>query len=131
MYRDEGFCNTMCMMVLDRNFYKGKTPEEVMWKGGVLEFTEADIQLAKDRVDKCVIGLQSDWESTKLLLNKFFPWLTFRDDVMANTGMGRGAERADQLRSDIRDEIISCNYCDNELFEHGKKRFKELIEIAK
>ena len=114
----------------NRSYFKGKSPEEVTWTGGTVEFTREDVALAKSRVDKCVIGLQSDWEDTKILLKRFYPWLKFVDDVKANTGMGSKVEKGEDLRRELWDELNRCNSCDNEVFIHGQRRFLELLQTT-
>ncbi|GMH97826.1 hypothetical protein TrST_g7074 [Triparma strigata] len=126
MYRDEGFSNTLCKMLLGQNHFKGKTPSELNWED--IERADKammeDVERAIENLDQCVVGLQNDWETTKSMIWHFFPWLEFNDSAKMNTGRGGGAETRDELRSELERVILNYNQCDMKVWEHAQKRFE-------
>lgn len=133
MYRDEGFSNSLCKMLLGQNHFKGKTPAELNWedieKGESTVKEEGGIGRAIERLDQCVVGLQSEWEVTKIMIWRFFPWLEFEDSAKMNTGRGGAAETRDELRSELMKVILDYNECDMKVWEHAQERFALQREV--
>ncbi|GMI18011.1 hypothetical protein TrLO_g14545 [Triparma laevis f. longispina] len=133
MYRDEGFSNSLCKMLLGQNHFKGKTPAELNWedieKGESAVKEEGGIGRAIERLDQCVVGLQSEWEVTKTMIWRFFPWLEFEDSAKMNTGRGGAAETRDELRSELMKVILDYNECDMKVWEHAQERFALQREV--
>ncbi|GMI21106.1 hypothetical protein TeGR_g3842 [Tetraparma gracilis] len=124
MYRDEGLCDTLCSTLLGRSLHRGVKPEDLqVEKIEMLKREGMDERKAMGHLDKCLVGLQDDWEGTKDMIWHWFPWLTFEDDVKVNTGMGKAAEKRQELRHEIRERLEGCNQCDMAVYEHAKERF--------
>ncbi|GMI39597.1 hypothetical protein TrCOL_g5034 [Triparma columacea] len=126
MYRDEGFKDSMCKMLLGESHFRGKRPEEVDWERvGRMRLDGGE---AMKRMGKCVVGMQGEWEDTKRVIWRWFPWLKFEDKVRANTGRGSGAERKADVREELVEELMEVNRCDMEVWEFSQTRFKEQVE---
>ncbi|GMI10521.1 hypothetical protein TrRE_jg12467 [Triparma retinervis] len=156
MWRDEGFGDTVCKMLLGESHFRGKKPSEVDW--GRVEGMKREAQLrggldgkeAVRRMGRCVVGMQGEWEDTKRVIWRWFPWLKsqqFQDDVVrANSGLGsmegsrverrksegdggdKGNRKYSVLREDLQEELLKVNRCDMEVWEFSKRRFKEQLD---
>lgn len=133
-YRDEGLCDTMCKMLLSKSYHRGKFPEEVNFlKSQIGEEFSAPLNMTQaiENLDKCVVGIQNDWQLSKEVIWHWFPWLKFVDDAMVNTGMGDRAEKRGQLRPELREELEKCNQCDMAVWEHSLKKFKAEEKVVR
>jgi hypothetical protein len=65
-----------CKLFCDAHTHHGLDPH-----GPAPPAIAVNLTLAKDRLRQCVVGLQEDWETTKLVMAHFMPWLRFEDQV--------------------------------------------------
>ena len=127
MYRDEGFCDTNCKMLLDLNLYKGKTPAQVdddrsqnpLAFAKLMEPLDAD--LAVKRLNQCVVGLQDDWPGVLKAVDHWFPWLHL-DQQDKKLNVGHKFETRATLHPHLRSLIEQCNSCDLIVYDAALKR---------
>ena len=119
-----GFGNTLCKMLLGENHFKGKQPGELNWDDIDGMFLDADKAISN--LGQCVIGLQNEWETSKGMIEHFFPWLSFEDVQKMNVG-GKGKEGRQDIGEEKRRIIEKYNKCDVKVWEWAVERFEEQI----
>ncbi|GAQ82854.1 hypothetical protein KFL_001260240 [Klebsormidium nitens] len=87
-----------------------------------------DLELAKRRLSRCVVGLLSDMPATDKALAHWFPWVPNLAGAALNVNVQR--PRKESLQPDVRDLILEYMSLDVKLYEYGLRQFgkqKELI----
>jgi hypothetical protein len=121
---DEGMEDAACRAIINKKFTTGKTPFTISIPPPL---EQSDIDLALKNSEKCVVGLQEDWQGTLRILQHWFPWV--RQTSKEKRMQLIREESSSTLRHDLRALIEEYNRCDLALYEKMKQRFDLQIEL--
>ncbi|CAM9161411.1 unnamed protein product [Phaeothamnion confervicola] len=91
-----------------------------------------DIDKARRRLGRCVVGSLEHWADTKAVLLHWFPWLLISDDgIHHKSWWAEGVrETRAELRLELVEVILQHNRCDVELHSFAMDRFRAQLRVV-
>ena len=89
--------------------------------------------LALNNIEKCIVGLQEQWNETIEVLNYWFPWLNrdSKQSKIKEMSFNGKKETIDTLRDDFRYFLEEQNLCDIKLYNQMKILFQQQMNVIK
>jgi hypothetical protein len=138
MIVDEGMSNVYCRSLLNRKSTSGK-PIYFDERDSDHEISdpiheENDLNVVVQRMQQCVVGMQSKWEDTLRVISHWFPWIQVQPDIdltniRFHSTRNKNAKIVKQLRPELRKVIEDYNQCDSMVFAAAKKRFQTQMTV--
>lgn len=130
---DEGMMDAACRTMTNKRLSSGRIVgvDDMSLPDSL---TQSDQEFALHNIEKCIIGIVEDWNTTLLIIHHFFPWIEFSHDrERRKMSLVEGKESIFSIRPDLAKVIVENNPCDMmlhqrmvEIFEREKK-FLQLV----
>merc|ERR1711976_497046 len=125
VFRDEGPLDSLCKMFSGTQSFMGLRIDATYT---AFEGNNCNLDIAKENLGKCIVGLFDRREETAQIFNYWFPWLKYDEGVRMNPG-SKSANRRKKLKSEFLELILKYNQNDKELYEYANLRFEQQLKV--